>query len=152
MTDPDSKHSPERFDSDPEGPSKETASSPEAESAADHQDAQDAVTGFAREDEVDESGTDSLRDLLRGAAAQDNPPMPDVLGGVQRKIRVRSRGKYFADAWSTSRQPPISTYLVTSLVMLAIAAFVYVVLSPLSGEPVKVEPPAPINVVPPSPY
>jgi hypothetical protein len=133
MTDPDSERSPK----------------PEASRPADDQGADTAVP---HDEELDESGSDSLRDLLRGAAAQDEPPMPDVLRGVQRKIRVRSRGKYFADVWSTSRQPPISTYLVTSLVMLAIAAFVYVVLSPLSGEPVKVEPPAPINVVPPSPY
>ena len=26
---------------------------------------------------------------------------PDLLGGVQRRIRKRSRGKFFADGWST---------------------------------------------------
>jgi len=149
MTDSDSKRSPGRPGSDPEVPGDASPTAPVAQSAADDQ---DAAAALPPEDEVDDPGSDSLRDLLRGAAEQDNPPMPDVLRGVQRKIRVRSRGKYFADVWSTSRQPPISTYLVTSLVMLAIAAFVYVVLSPLSGEPVKVAPPAPINVVPPSPY
>ena len=149
MTDPDSERSPKPVETARGGPSEESPPTPEASSAADDQGADMAVP---HEDELDESGSDSLRDLLRGAAAQDEPPMPDVLSGVQRKIRVRSRGKYFADVWSTSRQPPISTYLVTSVVMLAIAAFVYVVLSPLRGEPVKVEPPAPINVVPPSPY
>jgi hypothetical protein len=93
----------------------------------------------------------SIRELLRGAATKDRPPDVDVLHGVQQKIRQRSRGKYFADGWSTTRQPPVSTYLVTSLVMLAIIVFVYLVLSSLSGQPAAVEPPAPVNVVPPEP-
>jgi hypothetical protein len=99
-------------------------------------------------DSSDGRGSSSVRELLRGAAGRE-PPTVDVLAGVQRKIRVRSRGKYYGDGWSTTRQPPIETFLVTSLVMLAIALAVYVALSPLSGEPVKVVPPAPINVLPP---
>ena len=75
--------------------------------------------------------------------------MPDVLKGVQRKIRMRSGGKYFADGWSTTRQPPISTFLVTSLVMLMILAIIYLILRPLDTEPVKVHPPAPVNIIPP---
>jgi hypothetical protein len=97
--------------------------------------------------ESDEAGT--IRDLLRGAATRDAPPEVDVLHSVQRKIRQRSRGRYFADGWSTTRQPPVSTYLVTSLVMLVIVVLVYLVLSPLAGTPTQVEPPAPVNVVPP---
>lgn len=149
MTDPDSTRNPERPGSDRDAPGEERPLVPESHDPADDESSAQAEPDYG---ELDEAGSDSLRDLLRGAAEQDNPPMPDVLSGVQRKIRVRSRGKYFADAWSTARQPPISTYLVTSLVMLAIAVFVYLVLSPLSGAPAKVEPPAPIHVVPPSPY
>ena len=67
----------------------------------------------------------SVRELLRGAAQQDEAPVPDVLEGVQRKIRMRSRGKYFDDGWSTARQPPIPTFLVTSLVMLAIVVIIF---------------------------
>ena len=93
---------------------------------------------------------DSIRELLRGGGQPDAPEMPDVLSGVQRKLRQRSGGKFYADGWSTSRHPPIQTYLVTSLVMLAIVGLVYAVLSPLSGSPLVAEPTAPVKVVPPT--
>ncbi len=78
-------------------------------------------------DEVD------VRDLLRSALAP--PPgsvAPSLLGGVQRKLRRRSRGKFYGDGWSTARAPR-STYLLTSLVMLALIAFVFLVLIPWGG-------------------
>jgi hypothetical protein len=93
---------------------------------------------------------DSIRQLLREGGERDIREIPDVLSGVQRKLRQRSRGKFYADGWSTSRHPPIQTYLVTSLVMLAIAGLVYAVLSPLSGSPVVAEPTAPVKVLPPT--
>ena len=91
---------------------------------------------------------DGLRDLVRGALTKTEPTTPDVLEGVQRKIRQRSRGRFYADRWSTAREPPIATYLVTSLVMLAILLATWAVLSPLRGEAAAVEEPAPVNVVP----
>jgi hypothetical protein len=75
-------------------------------------------------DEVD------MRDLLRSALAP--PPgavAPDLLHGVQRKLRRRSRGKFYGDGWSTARSPR-STYLVTSLLMLVLIGFVFLVLIP----------------------
>jgi hypothetical protein len=78
-------------------------------------------------DEVD------MRDLLRSAMAP--PPgavAPDLLQGVQRKLRRRSRGKFYGDGWSTASSPR-STYLITSLVMLALIALVFFVLVPWGG-------------------
>jgi hypothetical protein len=75
-------------------------------------------------DEVD------MKDLLRSALAP--PPgsvAPELLGGVQRKLRRRSRGKFYGDGWSTARSPR-STYLVTSLLMLVLIGFVFLVLIP----------------------
>jgi hypothetical protein len=75
-------------------------------------------------DEVD------MRDLLRSALAP--PPgavAPDLLNGVQRKLRRRSRGKFYGDGWSTARSPR-STYLFTSLLMLVLIGFVFLVLIP----------------------
>ena len=74
-----------------------------------------------------------VRELLRRAL---RPPQgavaPSLLGGVQRKLRVRSKGKFYADGWSTSRSPR-TTYLITSLVMLFVIAFVFLVLVPWGG-------------------
>lgn len=99
-------------------------------------------------DETEELGAE-LRSALKGAAREE---APDVLGGFQRKLRERSRGKFYADGWSTSRHPPINTYLITSLIMLAVLGIVYALLAPLSGEPVPVEnTPQPIQVISPAP-
>jgi hypothetical protein len=78
-------------------------------------------------DEVD------LREMMRQAL--ERPPQgdpPDILKGVQRRIRTRSRGKFYGDGWSTARAPR-STYLMTSLLMLILIAFVFLVLIPWGG-------------------
>jgi hypothetical protein len=82
---------------------------------------------------------ESLRELVRGVLKGSDPEAPDVLRGVQRKLRARSGGKFYADAWSTARHPPIAFYLLTSLLMLLIVLFVYLVLSPTSGAAVHVD-------------
>ena len=129
-------------------------------SAADHagkepSPADEAGTG----DEETEGGFDDeevdseIRNMLRGAMQRrekEEEPPPDVLRGVQRRLRERSRGKFYADGWSTARHPPISMFLLTSLLMLAILFIAYAVLSPTAGEPVHVKmAPAPVHVLPP---
>ncbi|HEY8944187.1 MAG TPA: hypothetical protein VIM73_07990 [Polyangiaceae bacterium] len=95
-----------------------------------------------------EDPEDSLRSMLRGAL-KDESPAPDVLAGVQKKIRERSNGKFYADGWSTAKHPPMNTYLVTSLLMLAVLVVSYALLSPLSGSPEPVRnQPVPVQVIP----
>lgn len=80
-------------------------------------------------DEVD------VRDLLRAALEPPPPKRKEetaLLKGVQQRLRVRSRGKFYADGWSTSRSPR-STYLITSIFMLILIAFVFLVLIPWSN-------------------
>lgn len=72
---------------------------------------------------------DEVRSLLRQAMHVDRRKSVSVLPGVQRKIRQRSRGKFYADGWSTGRSPS-STYIVTSLVMLVVLAVIYLALVP----------------------
>jgi hypothetical protein len=91
---------------------------------------------------------DSLRSMLRGALREEEPP-PNVLAGVQKRIRERSKGKFYADGWSTAKHPPLNTYLVTSLLMLAILVISYALLSPLVGSPVPVRnQPVPVQLIP----
>ncbi len=85
-----------------------------------------------REKDAEEPPLDEVevRDLLRRAMRP--PPgsvAPSLLGGVQKKLRTRSKGKFYGDGWSTSRSPR-STYLVTSILMLVLVAFVFLVLVP----------------------
>lgn len=91
---------------------------------------------------------ESLRSMLRGALREEGPA-PDVLTGVQKKIRERSGGKFYADGWSTAKHPPLNTYLVTSLLMIAILVISYALLSPLVGNPEPVKnSPAPVQLIP----
>jgi len=74
-----------------------------------------------------------LKDALRGALAP--PPgsvAPRLLGGVQRRIRLRSRGRFFGDGWSTEESPR-TTYIVTSALMLLLLGVLALALLPSSG-------------------
>ena len=99
--------------------------------------------------EAEELAAD-LRSALKAAATAE--PAPDVLAGFQKKLRERSGGKFYEDGWSTSRHPPINTYLITSLLMLAVLGIIYALLAPLSGEPLPVEnTPQPVQIISPAP-
>jgi hypothetical protein len=76
----------------------------------------------------EESTQESVRSILRRAKIRRHPEV-DLLKGVQRRIRERSRGRFYADGWSR-RTSPTSTYVVTSLLMLIILSLVYFVLLP----------------------
>ena len=92
-------------------------------------------------------GDDSLKAMLRGALREE-APAPSVLRGVQKRIRERSKGKFYADGWSTAKAP-LNTYLVTSLLMLAVLLVSYALLSPLVGSPEPVRnQPVPVRVIP----
>jgi hypothetical protein len=74
-----------------------------------------------------------IRDLLRSALQSPAGPMaPRILGGVQTKLRRRSRGKFYGDGWSIAKSPR-STYLVTSILMLVLLTLIYFVLIPWGG-------------------
>ena len=77
---------------------------------------------------ADESDQETVRSILRRAKIRRTPEV-DLLPGVQRRIRERSRGRFYADGWSR-RGSATSTYVVTSLLMLFILVLVYFVLVP----------------------
>ncbi len=86
-------------------------------------------------EEAGDEGLDEVdvRELLRSALAPPKGAVaPELLQGVQRRIRTRSRGKFYGDGWSTAKSPR-STYLITSLLMLVLIGFVFFVLVPWGG-------------------
>jgi hypothetical protein len=105
---------------------------PPAQPAPDLDEAEGDLDEVPPEEESSSSMLDDVdvRDLLRSALAPPpNAPPPDILRGVQRKLRNRSRGKFYGDGWSTARSPR-STYLFTSILMLALIGLVFLVLIP----------------------
>lgn len=98
-------------------------------------DSMEAVLADALEDEDSDGGMPSvdevdIRDALRAAMA---PPTDriSITRHVQKKLREdpELKGRYFADGWSTAKAP-IETYLITSLVMLAVVVVVYLLIRP----------------------
>lgn len=100
------------------------------------------------ERELDSKSEQAVRELLRGAMADDDDGAPDLTRGVQQKLRVRSGGKFYADGWSTVKHPPLATYLITSLMMLFVLGVIYALLAPLAGAPEPAKPAKPIQVLP----
>ncbi len=74
---------------------------------------------------------DAMKMLLRKSLTEQAPVVPqgEILRGVQRKIRKRSKGRFFADGWATGTRV---NYVLIALVMLVILVVAFVGLGPLS--------------------
>jgi hypothetical protein len=84
------------------------------------------------EDERESKDSLALTELVRRSL--DHPSSgkdaPDLLVGVQRKLRQRSRGKFYGDGWSTANTR--TSYVLVSVAMLIVMAIAYFVLGPVS--------------------
>jgi hypothetical protein len=60
--------------------------------------------------------------------ARSAAPDPKLLLGVQRKLRQRSKGKFYADGWSTTQSRV--NYVLVAMIMLVTLVVVYLVLGP----------------------
>jgi hypothetical protein len=89
---------------------------------------------MTNEDELEipegEDDDEAMRALLKRAVVEApiEPEAPSLLPGVQRRIRQRSKGKFFSDGWSTTQTR--FSYVLVALVMLMVIAVAYVALGP----------------------
>jgi hypothetical protein len=83
------------------------------------------------EDLRDSRDDDAMRALLKRSLDAKSPAAPprELLRGVQRRIRTRSRGRFFADGWSTSNSR--INYALVAVIMLVIIGLAYFALGPL---------------------
>jgi hypothetical protein len=74
---------------------------------------------------------DAVRELVKRAFQREThgKGSPDILRGVQRRIRIRSRGRFFADGWSVTQAR--NAYLLVALVTLFLVGFAYYALLPM---------------------
>jgi hypothetical protein len=79
----------------------------------------------------DESEGAAMRALVKRALSEDAilRGAPDLLRGVQRRIRKRSRGKFYADGWSTAQAR--LAYLLVAVMTMLLVAVAYVALGPM---------------------
>jgi hypothetical protein len=80
-------------------------------------------------DDRDSKDADAIRALLKRSVAKEEPEPPDIVRKVQRRIRQRSKGKFFSDGWSTT-QSRVS-YALVAVMMLLLIAVVYFALGPM---------------------
>jgi hypothetical protein len=80
--------------------------------------------------EEDERGSDAMRALLKRSLSLEalTKRSPALVSAVQRRIRQRSRGKFFADGWSTTQSR--ASYLLVGLMTLTVAIAAYFALGP----------------------
>ncbi|MBX3189115.1 MAG: hypothetical protein KF819_18985 [Labilithrix sp.] len=92
--------------------------------------------------EADRSSLDedapALKALLKRSLAAPEPAEPSkeeaekdraLLVGVQRKLRQRSKGKFYADGWSTTQSRV--NYALVAGVMLVVVVAVYLAMGPM---------------------
>jgi len=79
----------------------------------------------------DEKGSQAVRDLLKRSLSTESiaAEAPNLLRGVQRRLRRRSRGKFFADGWSTAQSR--ASYVLVAAVTLLLVALAYFALGPM---------------------
>jgi hypothetical protein len=79
----------------------------------------------------DQEEDEEVRALVRRALSPEalSKDVPDLLGGVQRRIRKRSRGKFFADGWSTGQAR--MGYVLVALITLLLVVVAYYALGPM---------------------
>ena len=83
-----------------------------------------------REEEGEERPDDAMRALLKRSLSKSEPePHKPILREVQRKLRVRSKGKFFSDGWSTTAAK--INYGLVAVLMLLIVAIAYFALGPM---------------------
>jgi hypothetical protein len=89
-----------------------------------------------RDEENDPEENRAIASLVKRSMGDVSLPKDggeDVLRGVQRKLRQRSRGKFYGDGWSTTNAR--MSYVLVAVVMLVIMGIAYFALGPVGIAP-----------------
>jgi hypothetical protein len=96
----------------------------------------DPVDGSAdRDEEQDDKDSRAMASLLKRSLGDPSLAKLEgnVLRGVQRKLRQRSRGKFYGDGWSTTNTR--MSYVLVAIVMLVVVGIAYFALGPVGIAP-----------------
>ena len=81
--------------------------------------------------DLDQEDDAEVRDLVRRALSPEalTRDVPDLLSGVQKRIRKRSKGKFYGDGWSTGQAR--MGYVLVAIATLLMVAMAYYALGPM---------------------
>jgi hypothetical protein len=79
----------------------------------------------------EEKAGKAMRDLVKRSLSTESiaEHPPDLVMGVQRRLRRRSRGKFFADGWSTTQAR--ASHVLVAFVTILLVALAYYALGPM---------------------
>jgi hypothetical protein len=96
--------------------------------------AQQAFAAALAADPVLAAEYEEFRTLLRAAAEEPEPAAaPDLLPGVQRRLRARSRGRYYGDRFAERAGLGARSPLIVAVVMLVLAGLAWLALRVVQG-------------------
>lgn len=75
----------------------------------------------------------SMASELDAAAAPTEAPAPDLLPGVQRRLRARSRGRFYADRFAERTGSGVANPLLVAAILLALVAVAWLAYAYLQG-------------------
>ncbi len=99
----------------------------------DHDRDRDSDRNDERDDERDSKANLAIAGLVKRSLDALGGGAPDILAGVQRKLRLRSRGKFYGDGWSTANAR--MSYVLVAIVMLLVLGVAYFALGPVDVMP-----------------
>lgn len=91
-----------------------------------------------RDADEDDRPSDPIVGLLRGALEEPPPLKRSLLPGIQTRIRIQTKGRYYRDRFSQSKNP-VSFLLMAILLVLILAVALFLVVMPLVDAPQKVD-------------
>jgi hypothetical protein len=79
----------------------------------------------------DDTDGEDVRELLKRSLRTEplSGKAPELVGAVQRRLRKRSRGKFFGDGWSTTQHR--ASYVLVALSTLLLVCLAYYALGPM---------------------
>ena len=125
-----SDRSPKREHDEPAAKEQDETSPPSPDLGDGSEDLDEEAKAVLKEEGAHGLDEIDVRDLLRSALAPPKGSVaPQILPGVQKKLRRRSRGKFYGDGWSTSQSR--LNYALIAAVMLVTIVAVYLALGPM---------------------
>jgi hypothetical protein len=78
----------------------------------------------------DERDDEAMRALIKRSLSAELPAKgPPLVAGVQRRLRRRSRGKFFGDGWSVAQNR--ASYVIVAVLTIFVVWLAYFALGPL---------------------